>query len=159
MYYYRKLTPAQKHEAVEYRRLHEHPLHSPPHLQFLGQRQFLIAGTCYEHKKHIGTSHERMTDFEADLLSVCEKFAASIYAWCVLPNHYHVLIRTDNIEALRNELGRLHGRTSFNWNGEENQRGRKVLVQLLRSGGQIASSLLGQRQLHPSQSGKTWNVD
>ena len=126
MYYYRKLTPAQKHEAVEYRRLHYHPLHSPPHLQFIGQRQFLITGTCYEHKKHIGTSHERMTNFEGDLLSVCEKFAASIYAWCVLPNHYHVLIRTDNIEALRNELGRLHGRTSFNWNGEENQRGRKV---------------------------------
>jgi len=70
MYDYRKMTPEQKIEAVEYRRLHEHPLHSPPHLQFHGQRQFFISGTCYEHEHHIGASHERMTTFEADLLSV-----------------------------------------------------------------------------------------
>jgi putative transposase len=43
-----------------------------------------------------------------------------------LPNHYHVLVRTDNIEALRHELGKLHGRTSYSWNGEENQHGRQV---------------------------------
>ncbi len=42
-----------------------------------------------------------MTNFEADLLSACAKFAVSTYAWCILPNHYHVLARTDDIEALR----------------------------------------------------------
>ncbi|MDT4969295.1 MAG: REP-associated tyrosine transposase [Acidobacteriota bacterium] len=120
MYDYRRMTPEQRIEAVEYRRLREHPLHSPPHLQFLGQRQFFITGTCYEHKHHIGLKHERMTKCEADLLSACEKFAVSIYAWCVLPNHYHVMVRTEEIEALRHELGRLHGRSSFNWNREEN---------------------------------------
>ena len=40
--------------------------------------------------------------------------------------HYHVLLRTDNIEALRHEMGLLHGRTAYNWNGEDAQRGRKV---------------------------------
>ena len=104
MYDYRKMTPEQKIEAVEYRRLHEHPRHSPPHLQFQGQRQFFISGTCYEHKHHIGASHQRLTTFEADLLSACEKFASSTYAWCVLPNHYHVLVRSDDIESLRHEL-------------------------------------------------------
>ena len=89
MYDYRKMTPEQKLAAVEYRRLHEHPLHSPPHLDFVGQRQFFITGTCFEHKHHIGLSPERMTNFEADLLTACGKFATSIYAWCVLPNHYH----------------------------------------------------------------------
>ena len=126
MYDYRKMTPEQKVEAVEYRRLHEHPLHSPPHLDFVGQRQFFITGTCFEHKHHIGLSPERMTNFEADLLSACGKFATSIYAWCVLPNHYHVLVRTDDIEALRHEIGLLHGRSSYYWNGEENQRGRQI---------------------------------
>jgi len=67
-----------------------------------------------------------MTDFEHDLLEACEKFAGNIYAWCVLPNHYHVLLRTDNIEAVRSELGLLHGRSSYKWNGEDNKRGRKV---------------------------------
>jgi hypothetical protein len=37
MYDYRKMTPEQRLEAVEYRRLHEHPLHSPPHLDFIGK--------------------------------------------------------------------------------------------------------------------------
>lgn len=120
------MTPEQKAEAVEYRRLHERPLHSPPHLKFLGQRQFFISAACHEHKPHIGLNHERMTKFETDLLSACEKFAISTYAWCVLPNHYHLLVKTDNIEALLHELGMLHGRTSYNWNGEENKRGRKV---------------------------------
>jgi len=92
VYDYRKMTPGQQLEAVEYRRLHEHPLHSPPHMEFHGLRQFFITGTCYEHKHHIGLTHERMTSFEADLLTACEKFAASIYAWCILPNHYHVLV-------------------------------------------------------------------
>jgi len=126
MYDYRRMTPARKDEALEYRRLHEHPLHSPPHMKFVGQRQFFITSTCYEHTHHIGRTHERLTNFEADLLNACEKLVTSIYAWCVLPNHYHMLARTDDIAALRGELGRLHGRTSYNWNGEENQRGRKV---------------------------------
>jgi putative transposase len=120
------MTAEQKAEAVEYRRLHEHPLHSPPHWQFAGQRQFMITATCYEHKHLIGASHERMTSFENDLLTACAKFATTTYAWCILPNHYHVLVRTEDIKALRRELGLLHGRSSFNWNGEENQRGRRV---------------------------------
>ncbi len=120
------MTPEQKAEAVEYRRLRRLPLHSPPHVQFVGLRQFLITATCYEHQPVIGLNHERMTDFENDLLSTCAKFAVSIYAWCLLPNHYHVMIRSENIAAVREELGLLHGRTSYACNGEDDQRGRKV---------------------------------
>src|SRR5262245_43656198 len=112
------MTSEQKAEAVQYRRLRHRPLHSPPHLDFAGQRQFFITGTCYEHKHYIGINHERMTGFEDVLLTACKEFATSTYAWCVLPNHYHLLVRTDNIEGLRRELGLIHGRTSFNWNGE-----------------------------------------
>jgi putative transposase len=126
LYDYRKMTPEQKFEAVEYRRLHGRPLHSPPHWQFIGRRQFIINAACYQHQHHIGRRPERMTGFENDLLDVCGKFAASTYAWCILPNHYHVLVKTDDIGALRRELGRLHGRSSFKWNGEANQRGRRV---------------------------------
>jgi putative transposase len=126
VYHYRKLTQQQKFEAVEYRRLNSRPLHSPPHWRFAGQRQFIITAACYEHKHIIGTTHQRMTMFENDLLDVCGQFATSVYAWSILPNHYHVLVRTDSIDALRRELGSLHGRSSFSWNHEENQRGRKV---------------------------------
>jgi putative transposase len=120
------MSAERQSEAVEYRRLHEHPLHSPPHFNYIGLRQFFITATCYEHQPYIGLKHERMSDFEGELLAACSKFAASTYAWCVLPNHYHVLVRTGSIEVLRRELGLLHGRSSYNWNGEENLRGRQV---------------------------------
>lgn len=126
MYDYRKMTPAQRHEAVEYRRLRMRPWHSPPHWEFQGPLQFMISGACYEHKHIIGVTPERMTACEVELLTICERFAKNVYAWCVLPNHYHLLVRTDTLKELRAELGRFHGRTSFKWNGEDQCRGRKV---------------------------------
>ena len=126
MYDYRKMTPAQKREAVEYRRLRERPWHSPPHWEFCGLLQFMISSSCYEHKQIIGVTPERMTECESTLLDVCNRFATNIYAWCVLPNHYHLLVQTDRLKELRAELGRFHGRTSFKWNGEDDLRGRQV---------------------------------
>ena len=87
MYDYRKMTAAQRREAVEYRRLRERPWHSPPHWKFQGLLQFMISGSCYEHHRIIGSTPERMTECEDSLLHVCNRFAANVYAWCVLPNH------------------------------------------------------------------------
>lgn len=120
------MTSAQRHEAVQYRRLRMRPWHSPPHWEWEGPLQFIISGTCYEHHHIIGTTPERMTEFERTLLDVCHQFATSVYAWCVLPNHYHLLVRPAQLKELRGALGRAHGRTSFKWNGEDNRRGRKV---------------------------------
>jgi putative transposase len=64
-----------------------------------------------------------MWDFSQALLASFEETPA---AWCVLPNHYHLLIRTGDIKQTVNQLGRLYGRTSYRWNGEEEARGRKV---------------------------------
>jgi putative transposase len=37
-----------------------------------------------------------------------------------------MLVHAPDIKVLLRELGRLHGRTSYRWNGEEDLRGRKV---------------------------------
>ena len=47
-------------------------------------------------------------------------------ACCPITIHYHALVEAPNILKLLHELGRLHGRTSYTWNGEENTRGRQV---------------------------------
>lgn len=47
-------------------------------------------------------------------------------AWCVLTNHYHVLIQVTNMRQLARALGQFHGRTSLTINQEDGQRGRKV---------------------------------
>ena len=126
MYDYRKMTREQRREAVEYRRLRERPWHSPPHWEFGGLLQFMISGACYEHKHVIGVTPERMAECEDALLDACEQLATNVYAWCVLPNHYHLLVQTDRLKELRAHLGKFHGRMSFKWNGEDNQRGRQV---------------------------------
>ncbi|HXF39846.1 MAG TPA: transposase [Blastocatellia bacterium] len=126
MYDYREMTPEQRREIVENRRRQQRPWHSPPHWDFEGQHQFIISATCFEHAPVIGKTPERMTDCEAALLKLCEEYATVLYGWCLLPNHYHLLLRTEQLKELRAEIGRFHGRSSFNWNREDESRGRKV---------------------------------
>jgi putative transposase len=59
---------------------------------------------------------------------VIETFSGNdrmLHAWCVLPNHWHALVRTDDLKLLLKEIGQLHGRASFQWNQEDDARGRK----------------------------------
>jgi putative transposase len=74
----------------------------------------------------VGASIERMQSFCAELLDVLQANCTTIHAWVVLPNHYHALVSTSDLNATLKPMGALHGRTSFEWNGEENARGRKV---------------------------------
>jgi putative transposase len=57
---------------------------------------------------------------------ITEPLCDFIYAWVVLPNHYHVLVQCRDIQRCLRELGKLHGRTSFYWNQEQVTRGRQV---------------------------------
>ncbi len=59
-------------------------------------------------------------------MEVCRELSSEVYGWCVLPNHYHVLLKTSRIKELRRRIGKFHGVTSFIWNGEDRARGRKV---------------------------------
>ena len=47
-----------------------------------------------------------------------------VSAWCVLPNHYHLLLRVMDVELLKHKIGKLHGRTSHRWNVEDATQGR-----------------------------------
>ncbi|OYW78295.1 MAG: hypothetical protein B7Z37_00375 [Verrucomicrobia bacterium 12-59-8] len=124
MYAWRKWTQEMREKVLEQRRLLNRPWHGPPH--FTGQQtsQYLITGTCYGHAPIIGVSIERMDDFVRQLQQAFESAHAIIHAWCVLPNHYHVLATAPDLAPLVTQLGKVHGRTSFAWNGEDQTRGR-----------------------------------
>jgi putative transposase len=126
MYEWRKMTAEERERVLEMRRVRHSPWHSPPHWDLAGEHQYLITAACYEHALIMGKNPERMADGEAAVLETCQKYASEIYAWCILPNHYHVLLRTERIGELRQALGRFHGRSSFTWNGEDGTRGRQV---------------------------------
>jgi putative transposase len=126
MYYWRNLTPEQRAEVMQYRRDQYLPWHRPPHREFDGSLTFIITAACFEHAPVIGVRPSRMRKFEESLVETCRENAEKLFAWCLLPNHYHLLARTDRIEALRKALGQLHGRSSFYWNREDDFAGRKV---------------------------------
>jgi putative transposase len=126
MYDYRRITSEERAQVVEYRRRQHQPWHSPPHPNLGIGSRYLVTAACYEHALIIGKNPERLTKCEAEVLSVCKKLAEEIYAWCVLPNHYHLLVRAERLKELCDALGDFHGRSSFDWNGEDGQRGRQV---------------------------------
>jgi putative transposase len=126
MYYWRKLNKEQRDRVIRYRLNRNLPWHRPPHLEFSGSLIFIITAACFEHHAIIGRAIERIAEFERSLIESCQANCESILAWCVLPNHYHILIQTDRLAELRKAIGRLHGRTSRKWNLEDNTIGRKV---------------------------------
>ncbi|MEI8039624.1 MAG: hypothetical protein WCJ14_14665 [Verrucomicrobiota bacterium] len=121
-YLWRKLTPEKQQAILHYRQLLKRPWHRPPHYQ-QGAIHYHLVGACFQHQPYIGHSHARMAEFSELLLASLPESPA---AWCVLPNHYHVLVRCADVKSAVRTLGKLHGSTSFRWNGEENQRGRQI---------------------------------
>jgi putative transposase len=126
MYDWRRMTETDRAQALEIRRARQLPWHSPPHLDLEGTHEYLISAACYEHASIIGKNPDRMTESEAGLLRVCHECCPATHAWCILPNHYHLLVTTERIVELRRALGQFHGRSSHSWNGEDSVRGRKV---------------------------------
>ena len=126
MYFWRKLSEKDRELVLAERKARKLPFHSPPHIEFEGRTRYLITATCFEHKHIIGHSLERMAECEAGVLEVCQKLNAEVFAWCILPNHYHFLAQTNDLDALTKSLGKFHGSSSFEWNGAENTRGRQV---------------------------------
>ena len=123
MYNWRKMTPEQRDYVLELRKLERRPWHGPPHR--IGETTlYHVTAANYEHKAIIGTNPERLAEFENKLLDSVSSQDGSILAWCLLPNHYHILLDTPNVLNVLAGLGRLHGSTSHGWNLEDKTVGR-----------------------------------
>ena len=86
----------------------------------------MFTASCFNHAPIIGQSLERMIEFEEALLEAADRCCAKVHAWVLLPNHYHFLAKARDCRSVISALGKLHGRTSFRWNGADGQRGRQV---------------------------------
>jgi REP element-mobilizing transposase RayT len=92
------MTKAQQKEAIAYRLAMKHPLHAPPHFNDCA-RTYLLSGANYMHAK-IMRKTERQREFQEKLLcQMAKKIDAEVFAWCVLPNHWHLLARVDLARA------------------------------------------------------------
>ena len=126
MYRWRKLSDEERRATLADRLRNRHPWHRPANFESDRTHRYLITAACYEHQPIIGKTDDRMRQFQSDLLDTLSDRGTEIHAWCILPNHYHALIQTEELKALLNAIGKLHGRTSHAWNGEDEKRGRKI---------------------------------
>lgn len=125
MYNWRKLSKKEREALLHVRIQKGYPHHRPPHFYEVAG-YYHISAACYEHAPFIGKAPERMASFCNQLLTTLADIVAEVSAWCVLPNHYHLLVDIADLKKFMIALGKFHGRTSYLWNGEENRRGRKV---------------------------------
>ena len=124
MYDYRSLNSNKQKELLAERKRKKHPWHSPPHLA-AGVEFRIVTGVCFEHQKLLN-SPERLAWFADQLLDTISNLTNRCDAWCVLPNHYHVLVEIADIRCFAKGLGQLHGRTAYEMNLADHARGRKV---------------------------------
>lgn len=124
MYDYRRMTAEQQQAIIQDRMQRGFPWHRPPHPDAPGEYR-IVTAACYEHR-HILADRERLQWFETRLLDTLKEAADHGAAWCVLPNHYHVLSQIGDFKSFGRAVGQLHGGTAFQMNQEDDARGRKV---------------------------------
>jgi putative transposase len=125
MYEWRKMNSNEKVEVLKKRYKRGGSYHRPPLIEHNFGR-YMITAACYEHKPIIGRSPDRMAEFEGELLVRIRRHTDQIFAHVILPNHYHILVEVSAIKPLQQDLGKFHGATSYQWNAEDQSRGRKV---------------------------------
>ena len=126
MYEWRHMTTIERAELLLARRSRKYPKHSPPHFEYNDTYCFHLCAANFEHQNIIGATPQRLEQFSRDLCGLFEEEVDScLYAWCVLPNHWHLLAKLANFTEFLQKIGHLHGKSSFLWNQEDNLRGRK----------------------------------
>ncbi len=99
-------------------------LHHPPHI-YLDDTWYMITGSICQRQRLL--QPEGYKDLVRDQpKALVTEFGLRLAAWVILDNHYHILTKSHDGETLPRFFGRLHGRTSFEINGRDGERGRQV---------------------------------
>ena len=122
MYEWRQMTARQREEALRVRRQCRRPWHSPPHFPADFPSFFHLSAACYNHVPLIGQTPSRMAEFENALLEMAETCGAGVRAWCILPNHWHALVRTADLKTTIRQVGQMHGRLRTDGTGKIRRR-------------------------------------
>lgn len=127
MYDYRRMTPEERNAVVEHRRSRGFPLHKPPHPD-QGEGWYLITAATYEHRPRFPAVNE-LTALANRLVESFSEAAIECGGWVVFPNHYHALVRCQELRVVGRTVGRVHGRSSRYANLRDGTPGRKVWYQ------------------------------
>jgi REP element-mobilizing transposase RayT len=90
--------------------------HSPPH-RFGDAGAYFITGSTL-HKRHLFTTPEALDALQALLFEMARRYNCWLNAWCLLSNHYHLVLQGDG-EAIRSMLTHFHSTSSRDMNRHE----------------------------------------
>ncbi len=79
-----------RNEVLEWRKRNGLPWHSPAHGQMGFSDKYLVTAACFEHKRHIGISPDRMNCCEKTLLDFCLEFGSEVLLF--FGSHFYPLI-------------------------------------------------------------------
>jgi len=96
--------------------------HQPPHV-FLDNTNYFISIHTYEDLPLL--NDQRKIELIKLLSELIEKYNYKLFAYAILENHYHLLLKVLNAKHLTDLFQNLHGSLSFKWNKEDNLEGKK----------------------------------
>jgi len=101
--------------------------HRPPHIYQDNTCYFISAGTFHK-KRHFDTNAKKKLIKNA-LTSAINRYEYSLYAWTILGDHYHLLIKTKVGALLPKFIGAIHGKSAIELNKLEQIPGRQIWYQ------------------------------
>lgn len=101
--------------------------HRPPHIYKDNTYYFLTAGTFQ--KQHFFNTKEKMRIFTSKLSKIIKRYNYSLYAWVLLINHYHLLLKVSSGQDLSNFIRKLHSDIAISLNELDRTSSRQVWYQ------------------------------
>lgn len=103
------------------------PHHHPPHLFKNNTIYFITARTIDKKLRFNNDKQKRL--FCLCLKAGLQNLNIKIYAWVLLSNHYHLLIKINEKENLSKFINYINGKSSYELNKSEDINGRKIWYQ------------------------------
>lgn len=143
MYDWDNMSKNERRAVLNARYKNCYPPHELPHFDNVRTSCFSITASNFRHRKILGKNSSRLDDFLKRLRqAIQDREDVILHGWCLMLNHYHLLVSSACSKELRKVLGKLHGRTSREWNLEDNTVGRQVWFRV------FDRPIYSQRQFH-----------
>jgi putative transposase len=99
----------------------------PPHIYEENACYFISAGIV--HSQWLLDTDAKRALVRDVLEEAIKQYGIRLYAWVILANHYHLLLRTGDVAPIYKFIKRLHGDSAIQLNKLDNTPGRKVWYQ------------------------------
>ncbi len=98
--------------------------HEPPHI-YLDDTWYFITASIFKGAPYLAGDRAKALLLKK-IRALTLEFGIVLFAWVILNNHYHMLIKSRRGADIPRFFQRLHGGSAFELNNLENRRGRKV---------------------------------